>query len=248
MCSQNFYESWPMASKDSNLHKFADWYFPDTYLVIDIETTGFNPEDNYITQFGMAFVSNRVVRDAMGFLLQIPVGSMHPKASEVSGITEEMCNTQGMPRDDAIGQIHRTCSNWRKSRPNAVFIGHNAAKFDMPFLETEFDKHNIDFRFGPDELVDTGAIVKSEQLGTYPLATESPIDFMFRVGRIRATGVYWALERYCLDRFNLRTRMEEQGLRLHDASADVVITHWVLEALRAEREEALKKHAESPGN
>ncbi len=229
------------------MHRFPDIFFPETYLVIDIETTGFSPESDYITQFGMAWVHDKKLKDAVGFLLQIPEGSMGKGAEEVTGITEKMCAEQGMPMAEGIRSIHHTLSNWRRSRPNAIFVGHNAAKFDMPFLEKAFDKNGLEFRFGPDEIVDTGCMVKAQQLGTHPLPGEKHLDFMLRVGRIRATGVKWSLDKYCIDRFDLRKRLKQEQLKSHDATSDCTVTHWVLEALRAEREELIKTNASHTG-
>lgn len=237
----NFYDRLPMASKSDSLHKYPDAFFPDTYMVIDLETTGFSPRSDYITQFALAVIRERKLASNVSFLLQIPEGSMNKKASEVTGITEEMCQEHGMPRPEAMHNIYATLSNWRNVC-QGVFVGHNASKFDIPFLEAAFKRHSIDFLFRDHEIVDTGAMVKSMQMGTWPLPTETLRGFMNRMLNVYATGVYWSLDRFCLDRFKLRERLEKEGLKSHDAGADCVVTHWVLEALRAEREEQIEKH------
>ena len=57
-----------MASRQETFHRYPDKFFPDDYLVIDIETTGFAPHENYTTQFGVVVVKQRKVVDRGGFL------------------------------------------------------------------------------------------------------------------------------------------------------------------------------------
>ncbi len=212
------------------MEKFPHKFFPSTYMVFDIETTGFSSRHDYITQFGVAVVRDRKLDMSAEFFINIPPGSMHKKAEEVTGISEKICNEQGVTREQGVRNIYHTLMGWRAKHEFPIFVGHNAAKFDMPFIENEFKRQGIDFMFGVDEIVDTGAMVKALQVGTYP-RNESNLDFMLRVGSIRAKGVKWSLDKYCIERFKLAARIEEEGLKSHDAVADCVITHWVLEEM-----------------
>lgn len=240
-----------MASRQETFYRYPDRFFPDTYLVIDIETTGFAPNEHYITQFGYAYVTDRKLGDRGGFLLRIPPGSMTEGAAEVTGLTEEICNTRGLPRDEAIPSIYRFLEAWRAH--NQLFVGFNNARFDMPFLEYEFGRHDLSMDFRANELLDVGMMVKAEQIGTYPMVEEGETfsEFHSRLSRYRAYGVKWNLSPYCIQRFGLQPRIDaSEELRSHDASSDCILTHWVLEEIRGMRQAQMEKHghAQSAGS
>lgn len=228
-----------MESRQKTLHRYPDSYFPESYLVVDIETTGFSPVRDYIVQFGIVHVEGCEVVSKLSFLVQIPPGSMNEKATEVHGLTEEMCNTQGVPRKDAIYSICNTLTQWVGSRADPVFIGHNAYKFDFPFMQGEFERAGLPrFDLSSCRIIDTGAIVKAEQIGTYPLLEhgETLYEFNDRVLNLRIKGVKWALGEYCMNRFRLQEKMASEGIKTHDATSDCMLTHWVFEKLREERQ------------
>ena len=214
-------------------------YFPATYLVLDVETTGFSHRKDYIAQFGLAKVVERELVYQTGFIIHVPKDSMSEGATGSHGLTEEICNRDGVPREEAMNTIHGILTSWHETNPNDPIVGHNLAKFDLPFIEQEFERFNLVFDLDVFPMVDTGAMVKAMQIGTYPTPGEPQKQFMLRMLNYRAKGVMWALEKYCIDRYGLREKTA--SMDSHNAQNDCVITHWVLE-------EIYKEWSESGGN
>ena len=218
---------------DAVLLNFPDFCFPKQYLVLDIETTGFSKQVDFIMQIGLLHIANEEVKNKTSFYMQVPEGSLSDGAFKAHGITEEKCNKEGLPRHTACLNLASTLANWFSM--GGVIVGHNAARFDLPFISSVMTRENVDFDFHDQALVDTGCLVKAIQINTFPLTKETPSAYWHRISSIRAHKVYWALERYCIPEFKLEERMKEEKLSSHDALADCIVTSWVLEALKKRR-------------
>lgn len=202
---------------------------PDTYLVIDLETTGLpnHGREEYVTQFGYAAVTDRKLADSHAALLKTPPGWIHPEASRVTGITDEMIQRDG---EDPAAFYEKLIKIFALYRGKSMFVGHNIAKFDCPFLEADFKHHGHSFEFGESESIDTGMIFKASQLFVAPADHESLGQFFHRVSEVRSR-MKWNLP-FAIRRLGLDMKFGIDLSKAHDAGFDCKMTYYLLEDLR----------------
>jgi DNA polymerase III epsilon subunit-like protein len=204
---------------------------PDTYLVFDLETTGL-PElsgrHEYVTQFGYAVVENRTITANRATLLKTPVGWINPQASRITGITDEMIQRDGVDPKEFFASVIDLFKLFRSS--GAMFVGHNSAKFDAPFIETNFKHFGLDFKFNRNELIDTGMLFKASQIFASPTDREDLTAFFSRVAEIRSRAK-WNLT-FAVERLGLDMKFGIDMKSAHDAGFDCKVTHLLLEELR----------------
>lgn len=95
------------------------------YVIVDIETTGLEPQGNEITEIAALKVEKGEIRDVYSSLIRID----HPLPEEIvklTGITDEMLKQGGEDK----GKVLRTFLGFIKDTP---LIAHNI-DFDIPFL------------------------------------------------------------------------------------------------------------------
>lgn len=202
---------------------------PDDYLVVDTETTGIDTTKDHILQLGLCFVHDRKPIASMAQYLKRPNLSIHKKASDVHGITLDKIEHEGIEPKYYIPQVVDIFMDWRSK--GRMFAGHNLMAFDAPLIERETAGVGIPFKFGDNEIIDTGMLVKAAQLGMYMRPEETLRSFWVRVSQVIAKGIYWSLDRHCYTAYNLT----KYGLSLdkaHDAEADCRLSHFLLEELR----------------
>ena len=204
---------------------------PDTYLVVDVETTGL-PERSgrheYVTQLGYAVVENRAITDNHATLLKTPPGWIDPEAARVTRITDEMIQRDGVDPKVFFERLIGLLTLFRDS--SSMFVGHNIAKFDAPFLETNFKHFGFDFSFKRNELIDTGMMFKASQIFAAPADGEDLTSFFGRVGDIRSR-MKWNLA-FAMERLGLDMKFDIDLSAAHDAGFDCKMTHLLLEDLR----------------
>lgn len=105
---------------------------PDDYVVIDLETTGSNPQQDSIIEISAVKYRNNTETDRFNQLIAIdqPISSF---ASMLTGITDEML--KGKPH------IQDVLPSFIEFIGNDVLIGHNIAAFDSCFLSKAYDDH-----------------------------------------------------------------------------------------------------------
>lgn len=204
---------------------------PDDYLVIDLETTGLpdrSGREEYVTQFGYAVVERRKITDNYCTLLKTPPGWINEEASRVTGITDEMIQKDGEDPAAFYRKLLDLFALFRAS--GAMFVGHNIAKFDCPFLEADFVHHGIDFKFRGGEVIDTGMMFKASQLFAAPADRESLGEFFHRVSLVRSRAK-WNLV-FAVRRLGLDMTYGIDLSKAHDAAFDCKMTHFLFEDLR----------------
>lgn len=202
---------------------------PDDYLVFDTETSGVDVATDRILQFGFVLVRGRQIMDQYSFLARRTRQevTIHPDAIKVHGIDYDKLEREGIPPAEVIATVIDLFETARKH--GMMFVGHNIASFDAPMFERECTVSGKDFRFGDHEVLDTGMIVKAAQMRGYFDPSLSLKAWARRVAEVRARGIYWNLDRYCTEKFKL---MEGGKVKAHDAMADCILTHRLLEKLR----------------
>jgi len=208
---------------------------PDTYMVFDTETNGTQIGSSRILQYGFCHVEGRKVLKSYSFLvnhgpdLNIPEG-----AFKVHGIDVKKTMAEGVPFKEIVHRIVELFEDWQKA--GAMFVGHNMMAFDAPLFERECGRAERPFKFGENEILDTGMLVKAIQLGMTFRLNDTLRSFGKWVSNVRARGVYWSLDRYCYAQYKLKELSGIDKDAAHDAAVDCLLTHYLLERLRGARE------------
>lgn len=115
------------------------------YVVFDIETTGLDIFNDRIIEIGAIKVENDTIVDEFSTLIN-PGVSIPQVVSEINNITDDMLFDAPLP-----GEV---LYKFNQFLIDVDFIvGHNAKRFDYPFLEMEFDRHFVKYK--PQKITDT---------------------------------------------------------------------------------------------
>ena len=103
------------------------------YVVFDIETTGFSPINDKITEIGAVKIKNNVVIERYNQLINpgIPIPENIVK---ITGITDELVSDKP--------KIEDILPEFQKFMGNSVLVAHNSP-FDMGFIKEKFNKIEI---------------------------------------------------------------------------------------------------------
>lgn len=99
--------------------------FPDDYIVIDIETTGFSPTHNEIIEIGALKVSNGEIIDKYSTLIRT-ANPLSEFIVNLTGITDEMLASEGIAIEEALIQLLSFVED-------SILVGHNI-HFDINFI------------------------------------------------------------------------------------------------------------------
>ena len=108
-----------------------------TYVVFDIETTGFSATTDRITEIGAVKIVNRAITEGFNQLIN-PGIPIPPRITEITGITSYML--KGKPSiEEALPLFLRFCAG-------STIVAHNA-RFDMGFIKYNANKQGLDCDF-----------------------------------------------------------------------------------------------------
>lgn len=228
---------------------------PNTYLVLDIETTAVTPASGSIIQLGWVQVIDGVIKSRGGLFISAPEAEL--QAYENSSYVKQKIsegNTgyvkaadvreHGIPRVQAFSLLHELYSKTMANFAGSIVIGHNLTGFDIPFIEYHSQKEGRAIKFDRTRVFDTGVAFKANKLGLLPRDDEPIWEFFCRVREIRAAGVYWRLEiavkelglESVINNFLLNCNSETPDeIMYHDASTDTLATHFIYQELRAKK-------------
>lgn len=132
------------------------------YVVFDIETTGLDTMNDRIIEIGAVKVEDGVVLEEFDMLIN-PGIPIPPHVSDINHIYDDMVKDADYP-----GVVLSKFYHFIKDVD--YLIGHNAKRFDYPFLESEFDRNYI--KFDPFKVKDTVWVARSKLKGlrSYSLA------------------------------------------------------------------------------
>lgn len=136
----------------------------ESYIVMDIETTGLDPKRDWITQVVCVLVKNGKITDIFNQYIRLEEKAEFPKSiQKLTGISIEFLNQEGIPRFEVLSE----CKNFLKDYP-VVF--HNA-EFDLSFLKKEFNEVNIEIEFST--IFDTLKLARNKitEIPNYRLST-----------------------------------------------------------------------------
>jgi len=152
------------------------------------------------------------------------------EAAQVHKITPERMKKEGVPIGEFMPSIVSLFKSAREQ--GLMFMGHNFGAFDRWMIERDATEFAETFRFGDNEFIDTGGLVKASQLAHVEFHPQDTLaSFFERVRDIRAKGVRWSLS-WCTEQFGL----VKQGVdisKLHDAGMDARTVHLLYQSFLA---------------
>ena len=98
---------------------------PDSYIILDIETTGLNEIEDEIIEIGALCVENGEIMRSFYHLTRIE-GDLPDKITKLTGITTEMLNSKGKDLEDVLLELLEFIKDY-------PIVAHNAS-FDMAFI------------------------------------------------------------------------------------------------------------------
>lgn len=102
----------------------------------DFETTGLNPFHHKIIE--ISAIDNNGIR--FDTLVKID-NNLDPEITKITGITDELLNTEGIPPEIAIQSFYQYILS-DKLASRVFMIAHNGDSFDKLFLKTHLKKQN----------------------------------------------------------------------------------------------------------
>lgn len=186
--------------------------YPLTDFVIwDLETTGFDPVKDRITEIAAVLIIDGKVASSYNVLVKTDV-KIPDNVSKLTGITQEMLDKDGIDEETAW----RNLATFMKDKP---ILGHNILAFDVKFLIESFNRLNIPLT-GLDSArwLDTAAIFKAKKLKLAPMWHENHRDFARRVLSMYAPGVKFNLTLCCQE-----MEIDLSEVTAHRAGADVLM-------------------------
>ncbi len=104
--------------------------FEDSFVIVDLETTGLSPKNGEIIEIGAIKVVDNEVVDTMDIFVK-PSRPLTWFTTNLTGITNEMVD-EGLSTKEALSVFNEFCDGMR-------LMAHNA-KFDMSFLDAYMKK------------------------------------------------------------------------------------------------------------
>ncbi|WP_304152024.1 exonuclease domain-containing protein [Finegoldia magna] len=112
-------------------------YFPDTYCILDLETTGFSPINDDIIEVGIIKVNKNQIVDEYTSLVKPVKKNVTKHITDITGITNEMLEDSPL--------FSEICNEIFQFIGNSIIVAHNA-HFDINFIYDNFKINNkIDF-------------------------------------------------------------------------------------------------------
>lgn len=142
--------------------KKRDAAYPDTYIVIDIETSGLNPEEHEIIEIGAVFVKDHDIKERFSALVR-PENAIPPTIEEITGITNAMLQLEGINLSVAMQEFMAFLKDY-------PVVAHNV-DFDYSFLTKACAMCNLPLL--SNRCIDTVVLSrrKVKQVNNYKLTT-----------------------------------------------------------------------------
>ena len=198
---------------------------PSTYICFDIETSGLSFDNDSIIEIGYTFVRDGEPLKSNSTLIEMPEGQkLSRNITRITGISNYDLEAFGIPMVKALDWFHQLIGE------NYPLVGHNIFRFDHPFLLNIARKygHPLVSDLKLNRLIDTAVIYKGYKMS---LSRKEDEPFMFYASRVLdqpVKGLKYNLETACRDQ-----QVQTNDVIAHRASADVLITHRLYEALRS---------------
>lgn len=220
--------------------------FPNTYLVLDTETTGFSHDRDFFVELGWAVVRNHEIVHREGLILdwsqmdvdhrliQEKLAAQRQSYAEkgmTHNYTWERLRAEGVHPLAAI-HAYATLIHTHLTRGDSCIVGHGFWRFDRHVLDSHTQQY-LDGYLLPwqsNSIIDTGLVEKATQTGQFPYPNESLDEWLERVNN-KFAKVKWNLSDFCAKKYDLATK-EELDRLAHTAAFDCELTHRLLSVYR----------------
>ena len=241
-------------------HWFRHWRdtvgFPDTYVVVDLETNGLSPDSCLIVQLAYCKVENREIviekseildwtrepgidQAAFSSGLVSTAKAVFDRDGTVYPFTRDRIAREGVEPIQSLRDYYVLLAGCKLN--GMPLVGHNCVSFDRKFLEKAFTRFlGLPYMLSGNDMFDTGLLEKASQLDSFdarPRPGETSMQWAGRIAAIRAPGVRWSLGGHCLAKYGFDVSHGISKDNLHDAGQDCRATHLLFEKYRELAEE-----------
>jgi len=208
----------------------------DSYIVIDLETTGIDPQEDRIIEIG--YIIKEDGSDRQGSMLIQQEQPIPPFITDLTGITDEMVAKDGISIAEALGYMWACIFYHRQTFP---IVGHNILAFDWPFIAAEVARasaaesgkyrQQIGDCFAkdvhPENIIDTAVLYLGWRMHTKQAEKETHAGYAQRLMLHRPRTLKYNLAQACLD-----MGVDTLGVERHRALGDATLTQRLYEALK----------------
>lgn len=189
--------------------------YPNTYVIFDIETTGFVGTTDKCTEIAAIKVVEGKKIAEFNVLLNwdIPIPE---KITEITGITKDLLDKEGITPARAITEFLNFISGAE------TVIGHNVLRFDIPFLHGNFGFPAIMDLMN--KCIDTAAIFKARQLKML-VPEHGTLQFMKDILNARHPV------KYSVDTCCIEFKIDKSKVTQHRALGDCILTNEIYKNL-----------------
>lgn len=235
------FHQWWLGEFDKNVG------LPETYLAVDIETTGGSPARTLATQLGYAFVEGRVVVSSGAIVVDWTAHGCnnrqwyYTQLEKIAGVMAQKGQVYatppvtmrkfGRPWDEAMDEYREILALAKDQ--GFHYIGHNIWNYDRPIVERLYlDHFSADkrFSFPKAKILDTGLVEKAININLAPPQSPFTLADWYDAACAKSSGSSkWNLSEHCSAKYHL-----DVDLALaHTAEYDCITNHRLVEAYRA---------------
>lgn len=190
-------------------------------LVIDVETTGLDPQRHSILSLGLVVVESQFVTQSKEILIK-SYGEIDPKAMEVNKIDMEQHHKNALAPYDAVLELLRFLEEnfdiWEEKK--IVLAGHNVS-FDISFLKQLMQRANVDFsKFFSHRSIDIHSIAYFLYMAGELEQDEVTSDGLIKKYKIEVDGRHTALGDAMASASVLCNMVDDIDSRLHGFYSD----------------------------
>lgn len=223
--------------------------WPKSYVCIDVETTGYSPDKDLVTEWGHVLVEDGQVTNRLSMVIDWtnhPVVPHHWLVSRMAAVNQgmqlagrtchhsiERMRAEGDPPDEALGFIRDFAATIKAK--GIPFVAHGGM-FDERMLAGNMIGFQIDpngFSFGDDGWIDTEAIEKANQLveneRMHPRPTDTLRSYWNRIKGTRVNGVKSNMDEHCYTKYRFREDHRIEKAALHAAETDALCCHILMQ-------------------
>ena len=121
--------------KTARIQQIPSDYLPETFIVLDVETTGLDADRHEIIEIAAIRYQKGTTTHATLQALVKPAKKVPKKITEITAITQEMLDAKGEPLAEVLRDLIAFVGECRLVTFNA--------EFDMAFLHAATDRHGL---------------------------------------------------------------------------------------------------------
>jgi hypothetical protein len=144
----------------------------------------------------------------------------------------ERMQDEGADPVEVLSLFHETLEDARTKKH--FIIAHNGYAFDSRMFEDHFQFWcKKMFRFGDNEIFDTGMVIKASQSNQVPWTTDTSRSWSARTYAQRLKGIKWSLDRYAVPLFGLAEKYNLNMDEAHGAGFDCYVSDCLFREMLA---------------